>query len=161
MSCCPSELLLANPGCTEDDWVVQMWVFFPLHKYVYSLRKSKEEEEYKRCKSFARLEIRPQRGLHIALCMMCSAALVSLAQSSGRLMFPPKILSGRVTACLHTYLYPYWPICQYLTIKSSLMSASRIQLSIHWLPRTWLLGSVAASEYLGFCFFPQLYHFNL
>lgn len=84
---------------------------------------------------------------------MCSAALVSLARSSGRLMFPPRILSGRVTACLHTYLYPYWPICQYLTIKSPLMSASRIQLSIHWLPRTWLLGSVAASALPGFLFF--------
>lgn len=29
MSCCPSELLLANPGCTEDDWVVQMFFFSP------------------------------------------------------------------------------------------------------------------------------------
>ena len=94
-------------------------------------------------------------GLHVALCTMHSTALASLAQSSGRLMCPPKMRSSRVTACLHIYLYPYRPICQYLTIKSSLMNASCIQLCIRWLPGMWLLGSVATSVCLDFFFYPN------
>jgi len=74
--------------------------FFSLGKYLYSLRKSKEEEELKGCKCF------PGAGhgtlATVTPCMMRSSALTPMAQSSGVLCHS-QMHSGRVTILVQPY----------------------------------------------------------